>query len=60
MKQRFTIILEGDDDVTPVVIRLRHALKLLLRAFGLKCVRIEPGASQPPREKTIPQRNGVA
>lgn len=42
VKQQFTIILEGSDDVTPVFIRLRHALKLLLRAFRLRCVQIDP------------------
>jgi hypothetical protein len=40
MKQRFSIVLEGSDDTQPVVIRLRQALKLLGRAFRLKCVEI--------------------
>ena len=38
MSQRFTITLEGKDDVQPVVIRLRQALKLLGRAFKLRCI----------------------
>ncbi len=37
-RQRFTITLEGDDDSQPVIIRLRQALKLLGRAFKLRCV----------------------
>jgi len=38
MKQRYVVVLEGRDDAQPVTQRLGLALKLLLRAFRLKCV----------------------
>jgi hypothetical protein len=40
MKERFEIVLEGDDrDVQAPEVRLRQALKMLLRAFRLRCTR---------------------
>lgn len=50
-RERFTITIEsvpGRD--TPAIIRLRGALKCLLRAFGLRCV----GLSQPREPGIIP------
>jgi hypothetical protein len=37
-RQRFSIVLEGIDDMQPVVIRLRQLLKLALRGLRLRCV----------------------
>lgn len=36
-----------DAEFGPVAIRLRRALKCLLRSFGLRCVRIEPTPAEP-------------
>jgi hypothetical protein len=44
---RFLITLEGLDDAQPVVVRVRQALKLLGRAFRLKCVAIETADGGP-------------
>jgi hypothetical protein len=42
--ERFKLILQDarTDCQASAVIRLRGALKVLLRSFGLRCVRIEP------------------
>ncbi len=37
----FEIRLSGSDSTVPVAQRLRSALKLLLRVFGLKCTHIK-------------------
>ena len=44
-RERFVVTLEAAPAryrEAPAGVRLRKALKILLRAFGLKCVRIEP------------------
>ena len=46
MKQRFKIILAGRDDHQPAVVRLRPALKLLLRGFRLRCVEAREVAAE--------------
>lgn len=43
MNERYTIELEAVAGWrVPGIVRLRKALKLLLRSFGLRCVRCEP------------------
>lgn len=37
---RFAIMIEAKPDTVPATTRLRRALKVLLRAFGLRCVEI--------------------
>ena len=50
----------------PAELRLRRALKVLLRAFGLKCVSVEevpppsdPAPAAPPAPDPAPSRPGV-
>ena len=49
--QRFLILLRDADsnqaDAGPVIIRLRRALKVLLRSFGLRCVSAESFPTPP-------------
>jgi hypothetical protein len=60
--ERFRLELEalaGDD--APPVVRLRSALKCLLRAFRLKCRRVEsvppgPPPAPPPAPRTTTRR----
>ncbi len=40
-EERYILILRPLTDDVPVAVRLRRALKFLLRCFGLRCVRIE-------------------
>jgi hypothetical protein len=37
-RERFALVLQAEPWTTPAVSRLRRALKLLLRSFGLRCV----------------------
>lgn len=39
-RERFSLILEADTRTPPAIVRLRRALKLLLRYFGLRCVSV--------------------
>jgi hypothetical protein len=36
--QRFEIVLEDRDDITPVIVRLRELLKIAGRGLRLKCI----------------------
>ena len=42
--ERFALVLQAvpDPDGAPSIIRLRRFLKMALRSFGLRCVKIEP------------------
>ena len=50
--QRFLLLLRDADakhpDAGPVIVRLRRAMKCLLRSFGLRCDRAEIFPSPPP------------
>ena len=39
--ERYRLVLRAIPDPVPPIIRLRSALKTLLRAFGLRCESIE-------------------
>jgi hypothetical protein len=47
-RPRFVLILEALDSAVPVVVRLRHVLKVAWRADRLRCVSIERAAPGPP------------
>lgn len=49
MRDRFELILEAQPHELPTVIRLRAALKRLLRQFGLRCVALQPQRAVPER-----------
>lgn len=38
---RYRLLLQAQAGPVPAVVRLRRALKCLLRSFGLKCVAVE-------------------
>jgi hypothetical protein len=40
-RTRYIITLHAEPDQVPEIIRVRRALKCLLRSFGLRCTRIE-------------------
>jgi hypothetical protein len=42
-REKFVLELEALPGNVPAEIRLRHALKLFLRRFDLKCTRVSPG-----------------
>jgi hypothetical protein len=46
-----------DPDAGPIASRLRRALKVLLRSFDLRCVRIAPGPAPPPGTSPEPFRD---
>ena len=46
MSQRFIIEVRPLPDAVPAEVRLRRALKTLLRAFGLRCESIELAKGQ--------------
>jgi hypothetical protein len=48
--ERFRLELEALADDVPAAIRLRRALKLLLRTFGLRC---RSAADPTPRQLTV-------
>jgi len=54
MMQRFVITLTASDqgDV-PAVIRLRRFLKMALRSFRLRCVRVEPGIGDTSYDRVV-------
>lgn len=51
MKQRFRLILEPVPGNVPVIIRLRRALKMLLRAYGSRVVYVN--TEKPNRHLTV-------
>jgi hypothetical protein len=44
LANRYLVILEAQPSNAPPTVRLRRALKLLLRSFGLKCVHLKEHA----------------
>ena len=50
--ERFLLLLRDEDhnhpDASPAVNRLKRALKMLLRSYGLRCDRAEFFSSPPP------------
>jgi hypothetical protein len=40
-RQRFALVVEAQPDEVPAVVRLRRALKVLLRSFRLRAIRAE-------------------
>jgi len=55
-RERFVLTLESLPEKVPSEVRLRRLLKLALRAFGLRCVRVEPEnvVAAPPAQKPRP------
>lgn len=49
----YLIELQADDDDTPVQIRLRAALKHLLRSWGLRCLSIREEQTPTPEKEEI-------
>jgi hypothetical protein len=47
-KPRYHLVVEALPDVVPAAVRLRRALKCLLRSFGLKCIRARLEGDEPP------------
>jgi hypothetical protein len=47
----FLVTLQALPDAIPARLRVRKALKVLLRSFGLRCLRVEP---LPPARPTSP------
>lgn len=47
-RYRVTVVATGDGP--PAIIRLRHLLKAMLRAWGLRCVKVEELTDPPPKE----------
>jgi hypothetical protein len=43
----YLLILRALPDTVPGVIRLRAALKRFLRAYGLRCIRVEKVGAKP-------------
>jgi hypothetical protein len=43
---RLTLVALDDPAGVPPRIRVKRALKVLLRSFGLRCIRIEPAPNQ--------------
>lgn len=43
---RIVLALEALDDPIPATVRMKRALKMLLRSFGLRCTRILPSDSE--------------
>jgi hypothetical protein len=41
-RPRYVLTLEAQPDPVPAIVRLRRALKCLLRGFGLRAVVVEP------------------
>jgi hypothetical protein len=49
-KPRYTLLVEAQPDDVPAAVRLRRALKCLLRSFNLKCIRARLEGDEPPRQ----------
>jgi hypothetical protein len=55
--ERFEVVLQAQADAVPALPRLRRALKVLLRGFGLRavsCRRLQPPQGTP----AVPQGDG--
>ena len=50
-KHKYQLTLSGTDNTVPALQRLRSALKVLLRVFGLRCVHVREIAEEPKRSK---------
>lgn len=46
-RPRYRLVLRAEADTVPATIRMRAALKMLLRSFGLRCVEIVEVPTQP-------------
>jgi hypothetical protein len=52
-EQCFKIIVRALPSPVPGVVRLRHALKIRLRTYGLRCLSVEELPAQPPPVATV-------
>jgi hypothetical protein len=59
-REKFALVLQAEAWSTPAVIRLRRALKLLLRSFGLRCLDVREVKPDAPGERhdAIPTPDG--
>jgi len=52
MKPTFNLTLQAEPSGVPAIVRLRRALKVLKRAFGLRCVHIREAKSKEPTHES--------